>query len=413
VEASGWNLPGKQISVEAANRQGIQFISLEGDAASNPLPFARDNLRETTEKEPNDTASQAQQVEVPLVINGRIGMAGERDVFKFSGKAGTELVAEVTARRLSSPLDSLLRLTDAAGTQLALNDDCEDKGAGLATHHADSRIAIKLPKDGTYLLHLSDAQGKGGAEYAYRLRISEPQPDFELRVVPSSVTVRPGGSAPLTVYALRKDGFTGDIRLALEDDHGFVLGGARIPAGVDKLPITLSAPAEAMAEPVSLRIEGRAVVDGKLMTRPVIPAEDMMQAFFYRHLVPSRELLVCVNGGWVQRWPVRVTSELPVKIPAGGMSSVRITAPRNALSRARLELSDAPEGISIQNVQSSVSGAEIVLTCDPEKAMPGSRGNLILQPSMARPQGNRAAAGGNQFNPFGCLPAIPYEIVAK
>jgi hypothetical protein len=33
-------------------------------------------------------------------------------------------------------------------------------------------------------------QSKGGTEYAYRLRISPPKPDFELRIVPSSINAR-------------------------------------------------------------------------------------------------------------------------------------------------------------------------------------------------------------------------------
>jgi len=47
----------------------------------------------------------------------------------------------LVARRLDSPLDSVLWLTDAAGKELARNDDFEDKGAGLTTHHADCRIS--------------------------------------------------------------------------------------------------------------------------------------------------------------------------------------------------------------------------------------------------------------------------------
>ena len=96
------------------------------------------------------------------------------------------------------------------------NDDYDDKGAGLMTHHADSLIAATLPADGTYYLHLGDVQHKGGAEYAYRLRISEPRPDFALLVVPSSINVRAGASVPITVYALRKDGFAGEIATHVE-----------------------------------------------------------------------------------------------------------------------------------------------------------------------------------------------------
>ena len=40
------------------------------------------------------------------------------------------------------------KLTDAQGKLLALNDDYEDKGAPLFTHHADSRLVLTLPATG-------------------------------------------------------------------------------------------------------------------------------------------------------------------------------------------------------------------------------------------------------------------------
>ncbi len=77
-------------------------------------------------------------LEATTIVNGRIDAPDDWDVFSFEGRAGAEIVAEVYARRLNSPLDSVLRLTDASGRQLAMNDDFEDKGAGLTTHQADS-----------------------------------------------------------------------------------------------------------------------------------------------------------------------------------------------------------------------------------------------------------------------------------
>ena len=158
----------------------------------NRPPFALDSLPECLEQEPNDSPEQAQPVTLPMIVNGRIDRPGDRDVFRFEGKAGQEIVAEVYARRLDSPLDSVLKLTDSAGRQLAFNDDHEDKACGLITHHADSWLRAVLPSAGTYYLHLYDAQNQGGPEYAYRLRISPPRPDFELRVVPSSINARAG-----------------------------------------------------------------------------------------------------------------------------------------------------------------------------------------------------------------------------
>ena len=109
----------------------------------------------------------------------------------------------------------MLRLTDASGKQLAFNDDYEDKGAGLQTQYADSYLRLKLPASGFYYIYVGDAQQQGGPEYAYRLRISHPRPDFALRIVPSSLSVRGGMSLPFTVYALRRDGFSNAITLSI------------------------------------------------------------------------------------------------------------------------------------------------------------------------------------------------------
>ncbi len=217
------------------------------------------------------------------------------DNFRFEGHAGDQIVAEVYARRLDSPVDSVLKLTDTTGRQLAFNDDHEDKGEGLTTHHADSLLSITLPADGTYYLHISDAQHKGGPAYGYRVRISPPQPDFEVRVVPSSVNVRAAATAALTVYALRKDGFSGEITLTLKDaPSGFTLTGGKVPAGQDQAKVTLKVPPMPTRQPISLHLEGRAVIQGREIVRPAVPADDMMQAFFYRHLVPAKDLKVTV-----------------------------------------------------------------------------------------------------------------------
>ena len=155
---------------------------------------------------------------------------GDQDVFRIDGKRGEEIVAEVMARRLDSPLDSVLRFTDAKGKELAVNDDFEDRRSALLTHHADSQILFTLPANGTYYLYLADAQHQGGPDYAYRLRVSRPEPDFELRVTPSGINARSGATLPIAVHAIRRDGFTGDIAVKLKTDiGGFQLEGATIP----------------------------------------------------------------------------------------------------------------------------------------------------------------------------------------
>jgi hypothetical protein len=196
-----------------------------------------------------------------------------------------------------SPLDSALILTDASGKKLIGNDDHEDKAAGLVTHHADSMLTTTLPADGTYYVHITDAQEKGGAAYAYRLRISPPMPDFELRAVPSSINIRAGATAAITVYAVRKDGFSGDIAVSLTAaPEGFTLSGPQLTADKESVDLTLKAPPTASRAPITLRLSGRAQIDGREVVRKVVPADDMMQAFIYRHLVPAEDLEVAVLG---------------------------------------------------------------------------------------------------------------------
>jgi hypothetical protein len=419
VELKGWNLPVNHLTIDPrADSPGSQPIFVRQDEhISNFVPFAVEALPECLEQEPNSTDATAQTLTLPVIVNGRIDSPGDADVFRFEGKAGGEIVAEVSARRLNSPLDSMLRLTDATGRQLAFNDDHEDKGAGLTTHHADARLSAKLPSDGVYRIHLGDTQRKGGPEYAYRLRLSPPRPDFELRVVPSSVSLRGGVTLPVTLYALRKDGFSGAIALALKDAaSGFVLSGARVPPGQDQVRVTLTAPFTPPKEPVTLQLEGRAVIEGREVARPVVPAEDMMQAFAYRHLVPAKELKVAVSSRFAQR-PVRFLGETPVKIPAGGIARIQIDAPgRGFADRAQLELSEPPEGIGIKSVSPSRSGTEIVLECNAAKAKPGLAGNLIVNAFAARadaPGRGKPQAAAPRRAPMGTLPAIPFEVVPR
>ncbi len=412
VQLTGWNLPVNKMTMNAKGRApGVYPLA-------NPAVFMVDTLPEGFEKEPNNSPSAAQRVKLPIIMNGRIDRPGDWDVFRFQGRAGQAMVAEVYARRLDSPLDSVLKLTDATGKQLAFNDDYEDPGAGLETHHADSRILTTLPANGTYYLYLGDAQQKGGPEYTYRLRIGAPRPDFDLRVTPSSINASGGMTVPITVHAVRKDGFSGDIALALKGaPRGFTLIGGLLPAGRDEVRLTLTVPPQPQPEPLSLSVEGRATIQGHEVSRLAVPAEDMMQAFAYRHLVPASDLKVAVRRGAALRTPIRVVSQQPLEIPAGGTARFQVqvpTLPANFAPRISYELSEPPEGIALRGASPGGDGTEIVLQCDAAKAKPGLKGNLIVNISADRvtqPANGKAAANRQRVS-LGTLPAVPFEIVA-
>ena len=348
-----------------------------------------------------------------MIVNGRIEHPGDSQYFRFDGRAGEEIVCEVMARRLGSPLDSVLRLTDAAGHELAFNDDFEDKGAGLLTHQADSFIFFKLPASGTYYLQLGDTQRHGGLEYAYRLRISHPRPDFELRVAPSSVNMRAGATQPITVYAIRRDGFSGDIALQLKDaPAGFTLSGATIPGGQDKVRLTVTAP-RGQINPRPIQLEGRAAIPGGKggageVRHTAVPAEDMMQAFAYRHLVAEKEWMVRVNGAGAGM-AVRPLADKGVKVAAGGTAPLQIFVPPRLMDGMVLILDEPPEGISIRQVLPAPNGMSLVLSAD-SKVKPGLRGNLIVDAFVDRIVTPRNGTPTKRRNLLGTLPAVPFEV---
>ena len=426
----GWNLPVKTLQLDMQpGSDAIRQCTVGADQGfCNEVRYAVNALREATETEPNNVTGKAQQVVFPLIVNGRIESPTDVDVFRFEGKAGQAIVAEVYARRLNSPLDSLLRLVDPKGEEVALNDDHKDPEMGLITHQADSYMRVELPHDGGYLLFLSDAQHKGGEAHAYRLQIRHVQPDFALRLVPSCINLRAGGTAKVTVHAVRKDGFEGDINLVMVDaKDGFTLQNPLIPAGTNQVETILSAPLEIPRQVFPVQIEGRVKIGGATVSRPVVPAEDMMQAFLWRFLVPRQELLVAIHGTRpvpaVWR-PIaqgfRASDGVPVRIPLGGTGRVQIKAPQTlpdggqtALSSVQFRLCNRPSGVTLRETTVGATGVALTLKADPNTALVGDASHVIVEAYVKAIAGNGTdpSMGHRNRVDLGVLPAIAYEIV--
>ena len=419
----GWNLPATRLPLDTQPEgERIRRTSYrDGKLLSNPIAYSVDTLPECNETESNNTANDAQPIEPPIIVNGRIDKPGDVDVFKLQGTTGDKLLLEVYGRRLGSPLDSLLRLTDASGEILEWNDDYAIKNEhlhmdimGLVTHQADSYLVAELPKDGAYYVHLSDSQHHGGGEYGYRLRIAAPQGDFALRVLPSSLSTRAGGVVPFRVQALRKDGFDDRIKVELEyAPAGFKLNGGWLPAGCDSVRMTLTVPDEGRERPAVLILKGLARIDGQTVSHSAVASEDMMQAFLYRHLVPSQKLMVAVRKVKWPTPPVELISNSPVRIPVGGAAEVRVkTRKRKVLQEMQLELIAPPEGVTIGDVSVVREGIAFQIKTDKEVMKSGFSGNLIIEAFREVERKNKAGrpTGQKRRVSMGFFPAIPIEI---
>ena len=400
----GWNLKDKKVTLDTGPGEPIR--------AHGRLTYAVGDLPEVLEVEANNDLKSAQKIPLPAIINGRISKTGDEDWFQFT--ASGEIVAEVQARRLQSPLDSLVQLRDATGKTIAWNDDFERRDGdlrpdmGSITHHADSYLRATLPAEGVYYVRLVDAQYQGGESHAYRLRLSAPRPDFALRMTPSTLNLRPGLASPIMVHVLRRDGFQGPITLTMKDaPDGFQLQGGIVPAGCDRLRLTVTAKPETLAQPVTLQVVG---TSGDLV-REAVPCEDSMQAFLWRHLVPSQGLLAWVGGPRARVSLPEIAGPLPVRILRGATTEVLLMTsgrggrpPENIV----LELRDPPKGVSIAGTSPGPDGVVLTIKAEADGAETGTAGNLIVAVYL-----DQAGARGRQRRVgIGVLPAIPFEIVS-
>ncbi len=387
VDLFGANLATGEMDLELPpDGPPLRYVrSSLGGIRSNRLPFEVGRTDEIGETEPNDSARQAHPIRTPVTINGRIQHHGDVDNFLLTAQPRQRLVVDVRARRLESPLDSIVTLLDADGRTLAKNDDTEDPASPLVTHHADSHLVYTFRSGGKYILRIADVQGKGGEEYAYRLVVSPPRPDFQLRVTPDNPRVGQGATAVMTVRALRRDGFQGRIDLAVQNlPPGFTTSGTVIPENLDEVILTLTAPTHAPLGIHTPTVLGTATIGDRTVTRRALPAEDVMQAFIYHHLLPTREFLLTV----VEPGPFKLIPQMPegyIRFAAGRTAFVVVKAVRKPQARGaiRLTLQNPPKGVNMRGVVIPPGKDEAKAEIRYANQLPSTvRFNLIIRGTM-------------------------------
>jgi hypothetical protein len=363
VELNGVNLPAATTSFAIpGDAPPLKHVQVQaGGLTSNTLPFAVGGNPEIQEAEPNDAAEKAQQISIPVTINGRIQQDGDADYFAFPAKAKDVVVVDAWARRLESPLDPIITLLNAKGGRLAENDDTVDESQGLITHHADSFLTYTVRTDGDYVVRIGDVQGLGGEEYAYRLRVGPPQADFDLRLFPANLRVAQGSSSRAKIKAYRRDGFNGEIRVTAAGLlPGFVISDAVLGTGQNEMLLTITAPPDAPLGILSPTFTGTARVGEEEIVRQVVPAEDLMQAFYYRHDVPTDELLLAV----VKPISLSLSTDSPPthvhEVAQGGQVSLKVTVSRdglkNALAQAEAAKTTADEAAAKMKAEAAEAG---------------------------------------------------------
>jgi hypothetical protein len=160
--------------------------------------------------------------------------------FSFEVTSGQTLVFEVRAQRFGSPVDSILRILDDKGKEIAVNDDY-DKFPGVQ-FNKDSFISYTFKNAGRYQVEIRNLWKTTGEDFPYQLLVRLPKPEFELMLASDNPYIYPDGKGTLKVTAVRKDGYKEPIPLQIAGlPAGINAEAAEIAAGKSDAEIPLTA----------------------------------------------------------------------------------------------------------------------------------------------------------------------------
>jgi hypothetical protein len=212
-----------------------------GGISPSGMPFRVSAAGNVLEAEPNDDHKAATPAaECGLALNGVIGKDGDVDCFRFKGKKGQTFDIHCYARRLGSPLDSVMTLSVAGGGEVASSDDVGGP---------DSYFRYTFPDDRDYVLTVTDHLGKGGSNYFYRVELTPVAPSAVLSIPKvalysqerQALAVPRGGRMATLVNVARRD-FGGDITLGAEKlPAGVTMSAEGMIAALDTIPVVFEA----------------------------------------------------------------------------------------------------------------------------------------------------------------------------
>lgn len=303
------------------------------------------------EVEPNNDGGHAQRITLPCDIAGRFYPAADVDVFEFSAKKGEEWWIEVASERLGlrtdpailvqqvikgdkgSPdkLTDVLELSDIPSPVKVSSNGYAYDGPPYNAGSSDVLGKLVIKEDGLYRLQLTDLFGgtRSDPGNTYRLVIRRAAPDFalvawalhmELRngdrnALSKPISLRGGATMALEVVAFRRDGFDGEIELAMEGlPQGVTAQGLKIPAGQSRGMMLITAQADAPRGYSNAAFVGRSTIDGKPVIRPCRLASVAWPIPDSWGEIPSPRLLadVPVSVSGLDRAPLTIAPKTPI-----------------------------------------------------------------------------------------------------
>ncbi len=184
------NVPPGNYDVRCQGKYGL----------SNRRTFVVSSTPEFTETEPNGgndlpawvevesvRTNAAQEVTLPVTINGQSIGGPDVDWYRFTGVAGQRILLDGQCKRIDSHIDLAVTLYTASGTII---------GESRYADARESLVDVTLPANGQYFVKVHDALFAAGPGYVYRLTIG-PLPYLDFVFPPAGL---PGSNDEYTLY---------------------------------------------------------------------------------------------------------------------------------------------------------------------------------------------------------------------
>ena len=269
---------------------GFEWSLITADrGASIPVFIAFSDTPPVAEQFPADAGAPPQKVTPPVEVTGHFFPRLDRDAVEFEAKKGEVWWVELFCQRLGAPADGFLLVQrvakDEKGQEKAVDlqevyeGEANFGGAEFNTAGRDAVYRLEVKEDGLYRVQARDLFNttRDDPRLAYRLVVRKEAPDFRLVALPvraeagelpAPPLLRRGGSAPLRVIAIRRDGFGGEVQLSVESlPTGVTCPAATIAAGSNATTLMFTAAAEAGAWSGNLRVLGKADIGGAPVVR--------------------------------------------------------------------------------------------------------------------------------------------------
>jgi len=222
---------------------------------TNPVPLKFSSFPQLIETEGNNSYDEANDITLPMGVNGRLLEVDDTDFYRFEAKKDRQYHFEIESHRFRLPLDSVLELYDSNGKLLIESDDLTK----LRTK--DARLLWNCPSDGNYAIAVRDLHARGGTRFVYHLRAELAQPDFELFGEYYYAMLAPGTRMIWFAKIERLNGFDGPVAIEVDGlPDGVTQTPVTIPPGMNHCGIVLFAAPDAGINASLVQVRGRATI---------------------------------------------------------------------------------------------------------------------------------------------------------